>query len=314
MARSAHKNSRFSAYFINHAQVLLASLGRLYRQPVAALMTIAVIAIALSLPSGLFISIQNIVRLSAQWDSTTRITVYMQTDTTLEAARALRDRLSLNRYIAHIELIDRDTGLAQFKQASGFENALQYLDENPLPHVLIIQPELNPDKPDITQLLANQLKQEKQIALVQIDTAWVQRLFAILKIAQRGIWVISILLALAVLLIIGNTIRLDIQNRRAEIEVAKLIGASNAFIRRPFLYTGLCYGLLGGLLSWLLVSLSIWLIETPVQALARLYHSDFQLLGQSPQHAAFVILLSCLLGLGGSALAVSRHLKEIEPS
>ncbi len=309
-----HKNSRLTAYLVNHAQVTLASLGRLYRQPVASMMTIAVIAIALTLPTGMFIAVSNLGQLGSQWDSSTQITAYLQTGITGEQRQALLNRLRLHKAIEHIRLIDKDEGLKQFRQVSGFDQALQFLDENPLPDVFVIQPVTGGDLVATTASLLEQLRREKRIAHVQLDAVWVQRLFAILEIANRSIWVIGGMLGLAVLLIVGNTIRLDIQNRREEIEVAKLIGASNAFIRRPFLYTGLWYGLLGGLLAWLLTTLALWLIEPPVQSLARLYHSDFQLQGQNADQLAVLVTISCLLGLGGSMLAVSRHLKTIEPS
>ena len=164
------------------------------------------------------------------------------------------------------------------------------------------------------QHLLKELQAMKQVDIAQLDLQWVKRLYTMLEIAHRGIWVISLLLGLAVLLVVGNTIRLDIQNRREEIEVTKLIGATNAFIRRPFLYTGLWYGISGGILAWVLTSLSIGLLEDSVARLAILYNSGFHLSGLGFDEAMSLIGLSCLLGLSGSWLAVSRHLHEIEPS
>lgn len=314
MRKQQTRNSRLSAYLINHVQVMLASLGRLYRQPLAALMTIAVIAIALTLPTGLFIAVNNLSAASAQWDKSTQISAFLYPQVTRKQAETLVGRLRLNKSIQSIRLIDKETGLAQFKKHSGFNNALKLLDTNPLPIVLVIQPVTRPDQPALTTQLVAELEKEKSIELAQLDVQWVRRLYALLEIASRSIWVVGSMLALAVLLIVGNTIRLDIQNRREEIEVAKLIGASDAFIRRPFLYTGVWYGLLGGLLAWVLTSLSLLLIEGPVHELARLYHSDFQLNGPALSSTLALILISCILGLCGSWLAVSRHLKDIEPS
>ena len=314
MRRKHSKNSRFIAYVRNHVQVIFANLGRLYRQPLAAFMTIAVIAIALTLPTGLFVAVNNVTKLSTQWDGSTQISAFLHPYVNKKQALVLMDRLRLNKDIRSITLIDKETGLAEFKKTSGFNNALKFLDDNPLPIVLAIQPTLYPEQPHKINLLVKQLEQEKLIELAQLDIQWVKRLFTLLEIANRSIWVIASMLALAVLLVVGNTIRLDIQNRRAEIEVAKLIGASNAFIRRPFLYAGLWYGLLGGLLAWLLTSVSIALIEDPVHHLALLYHSDFRLAGPGFENILRLILISCALSLGGSWLAVSRHLKDIEPS
>ncbi len=313
--RSSHtRNSRFIAYLLNHAQVSLASLGRLYRQPVAALMTVAVIAIALTLPTGLFIAVNNLTQLSTSWDGSTRISAFLHPHVTKKQALVLMDRLRLNKDIQSIELIDKEQGLSEFKKTSGFKDALKFLEQNPLPNVLVIQPVLYPGQAVKTSQLLQQLEQEKLIEQAQLDIQWVKRLLAILEIANRAIWVIGCMLALAVLLVVGNTIRLDIQNRRQEIEVAKLIGASDAFIRRPFLYTGFWYGLLGGLLAWILTVTAMALIAEPVHRLAQLYHSEFRLAGPGLNNTLLLILISCTLSLAGSWLAVSRHLKDIEPS
>jgi len=159
-----------------------------------------------------------------------------------------------------------------------------------------------------------ELGKNKQVELAQLDVQWVKRLYTFLEIAHRSIWVISSMLAIAVLLVIGNTIRLDIQNRREEIEVSKLIGASDAFIRRPFLYTGLWYGIISGLLAWIITLFSLTMMEQPIHKLALLYHSDFRLSGLGTGNTISLILISCGLGLVGSWIAVSRHLKDIEPS
>ncbi len=314
MRKQKPGNSRITAYLLNHIQVMLASLGRLYRQPVATFMTVAVIAIALTLPTSLFLAVNSLSSLSSQWDSSTQISVFLYPQVDKRQAQLLVSRLRLNKNIRSIRLIDKKAGLAQFKKNSGFNNALKFLDTNPLPIVLIIQPVIDPDQPYITTQLVQQLKIEKRVELAQLDVQWVKRLFTLLEIASRSIWVVGSMLALAVLLIVGNTIRLDIQNRRAEIEVAKLIGASNAFIRRPFLYTGFWYGLFGGAFAWLLTSISIMLIEQPVHRLAILYHSNFSLSGPGISDIFTLISISCLLGLTGSWLAVSRHLKDIEPT
>lgn len=317
MRKTRTTHSRFSAYLLNHAQVTLASLGRLYRQPIATLMTTAVIAIALTLPTGLFVMVNSLSKLSNEWNNSAQISVYLYPQVNKQQAQNLVQHLRLNNNIRQIKLIDKKSGLQQFKKISGFNNALKYLDTNPLPIVLAIQPDLYQDQngqlADQTTQLVHQLEKNKLVEMAQLDEQWVKRLLTLLEIANRGIWIVGTMLALAVLLIIGNTIRLDIQNRHAEIEVAKLIGASDAFIRRPFLYTGFWYGLLGGLLAWLLTSTSLFLIGEPVHRLARLYHSNFSLHDLGANNVFTLLSISCILGLAGSWLAVSRHLKEIEP-
>lgn len=312
--RKDQKYTLVKSYLIHHLRVLIGSLGYLTRQPMASFMTSTVIAIALSLPTGLYLALNNIGGMSEGWDNSTQISLFLHTRTSIKEAEKLAKQLLQDNEIEFVNVISKQQGLEQFKKRSGFGNALKFLDNNPLPIVLTVQPVVDPEKPEMIPQLLEKLKQDKRVELAQLDMQWVKRLYAILEIAQRGIWVVGGLLGMAVLLITGNTIRLDIQNRRAEIEVAKLIGASNAFIRRPFLYTGVWYGLCGGLLAWLLTTLSLYLLEEPTQNLAVLYHSTFRLSGLSIGNIATLIGISCLLGLCGSWLAVGRHLSDIEPT
>ena len=314
MRHSPKKSSRLRAYFGHHLRVALASLGRLYAQPVATLMTAAVIAIALALPVGLYIALANVGQVSTGWDGSTQISLFLHTNVKQTEAQKLKRRLEKHKDIKKIEIIDKEKGLQQFKEISGFGEALKYLDDNPLPIVLVVHPRMLANQPDRTTRLVKELGKNKLVELAQLDVQWVKRLYMLIEIANRSIWVISSMLAIAVLLIIGNTIRLDIQNRREEIEVSKLIGASDAFIRRPFLYTGFWYGLIGGLLAWLITLLSLMMMEAPIHKLALLYHSDFRLGGLGAGNTLLLILISCTLGLIGSWIAVSRHLKDIEPS
>jgi len=314
VAKSRHQNSAVVAYLVNHLRVFIASLGHLTRSPVPTLMTSSVIAIALALPAGLYIALGNVGQLGGNWDDSAQVSLFMHRNVSLEQANDLAARLRLHRQIRSIKVISKEQGLAQFNEHSGFGDALKYLDENPLPIVLSVLPIVDPTRPTGIKTLVDELQKEKYVDIAQLDLQWVKRLYAILGIAQRGVWIIGSLLALAVLLIVGNTIRLDIQNRRDEIEVAKLIGASNAFIRRPFLYTGLWYGLLGGVMAWLLTMISLLLLDSPVSRLSSLYQSDFELSGLSLGNTFSLLLISCALGLCGSWLAVGRHLDAIEPS
>ena len=314
MRNNPQKNTLVMSYLIHHLRVFIGSLGYLTRQPISTIMTSAVIAIALALPTGLYLALINVGGMSEGWDDSTQISLFLHTSVSQKQAESLAKRLRLYKEIKHIEVISKKQGLKQLQKHSGFGDALKLLKSNPLPIVLAIKPAVDPENPEKISRLLNELKKHKLVELAQLDMQWVKRLYALLEIAQRGIWVIGSLLGLAVLLITGNTIRLDIQNRRAEIEVAKLIGASNAFIRRPFLYTGIWYGLCGGLLAWFLTATSLYLLEEPVQKLAFLYHSKFTLSGLSLSNIGTLIGISCLLGLCGSWLAVGRHLSKIEPT
>ena len=308
------RNAPVKAYFINHARTLIASLGLLTRNAMSSSMTIAVIAIALALPAGMYVMLNNLSNVSVGWDNSAQVSLFLKPNTSEKQASSLANKLKLWNGIESVKLIHKDNALEEFQRISGFGDAVEALGDNPLPHVLTVQPIVDPQRPDKIKHLLKELKQLKQVDMAQLDLQWVKRLYVMLEIANRGIWVMSLLLGLAVLLVVGNTIRLDIQNRREEIEVTKLIGATNAFIRRPFLYTGLWYGISGGIVAWILTSLSIGLLENSVGKLALLYNSDFTLSGMGFSEAMGMIGLSCLLGLLGSWLAVSRHLHEIEPS
>ena len=308
------RNAPFKAYLVHHLRSLIGSLGFLFRNGLSSGMTVAVIAIALALPTGLYVLLGNLSPVSVGWDNSAQISLFLKSGVSDKQADSLANKLRLYDDIEKVTLIHRDRALEEFQRVSGFGDAIEALGENPLPHVLAVQPRVDPRRPDKIDHLLKELRQLSQVDIAQLDLQWVKRLYAMLDIAHRGIWVISLLLGIAVLLVVGNTIRLDIQNRREEIQVTKLIGATNGFIRRPFLYTGLWYGISGGILAWILTSLSIGLVEDSVARLAVLYNSDFQLAGLQGDETLLLIGLSCSLGLLGSWLAVSRHLHEIEPS
>jgi len=297
-----------------HAQVALDSLGRLYRNRVSSLMTAAVIAIALAMPAGLYLLLDNLERLSGAWDGQASMSVFLKNSVPTSAAEELAKDLREWSEVSSVQLVTPDQALQEFSQRSGFADVLDTLDENPLPTVLIIMPAGDYSAPAAASALRDRFSRLPETELAQLDLQWVQRLAAILDIAHRITLIIGALLALAVLLVIGNTIRLEIQNRREEILVTKLIGATNGFVRRPFLYCGIWYGILGSLIAWLVVETGFWILSEPVSRLAGLYHSDFSL--ETLPFLLLGILLAggTLLGLLGSWLAVGRHLNAIEPT
>jgi cell division transport system permease protein len=293
--------------------VMLHSLGRLSRAPLATLMTAAVIGIAIALPGGLHTLVSNVRSLSGAWDGSASLSLFLTPKVDEAGARDLAQRLGAWPEVGTTRVIGRDEALAEFRRLSGFGEALDLLGENPLPVVLLLQPSRAAGTPEGAAALAERLGRLPEVEMAQLDLEWVRRLHAMTRTAERGIWVLVALLSLAVLLIVGNTIRLEINNRRPEIEITKLVGATNAFIRRPFLYDGLWYGLLGGLIAWLLISISLLLLQGPVAELAGLYDSQFDLAGLSFGGSLVVLGGSGLLGLAGAWLAVGRHLAAIEP-
>jgi cell division transport system permease protein len=304
--------SRLKAWAMHHLQSMVFSLGKIYRSPTSTLMTIAVIAITLTLPAGFYLFLKNLQHVSGDLKSTSQITLYLDMGLKLDKAREVEKRLRDNTLIADTRFISSSDALTEFKQRSGFGESLEQLQSNPLPHTIVVQPVIDIDTLTIKTLLAS-LQSLEEVDIAQLDTEWLERLYTIIEIAQRVVIIISLLFSFAVLLITGNTIRLDIQNRYQEIIVTKLIGATNAFIRRPFLYGGLWYGLFGGIISWLLVELSALTLSGPFSQLNLLYQSDFNLVTFSFADFMILIVSSTSLGLAGSWLAVARHLNEIEP-
>ncbi len=301
------------SYVLRHLQVFFYTLGELARAPFASFMSVAVIGTTLALPSGFYLLIDNIQRVSAGWEGQSRISLFLKRDTDERTATALAASIQRLPSVASVEYISPAQALAEFRRLSGFGEVLDALGGNPLPPVLLVRPSPAVDMPARLRLLLAELRERPGVDLAQLDLEWVERLHALLLLAQRAVAILAALLALAVTLIIGNTIRLAVLNRRDEIEVIKLVGGTDAFIRRPFLYSGVFQGVLGALLSWLLVSAALALLGGPIADLATLYASSFEPHGLDRQGVALLLGGGAVLGWLGSRIAVSRHLRAIEP-
>lgn len=300
-------------WLTRHLQTLVGSLGRLSRQPLANALTILVIGIALALPACLQVLVANVRAASGDWSTTVDISVYLKQSVVERDAGAVADRIRQRRDVGSVEFISADAALREFREFSGFGPALDALSENPLPHALVVRPAADFVTPAHVEALAEDLRRLPEIELVQLDTAWVSRLYAMLDLARRTALLVGLLLGVGVMVIVGNTIRLDIQNRREEIEVSKLVGGSDAFVRRPFLYSGVWYGLGGGLVAWLIVAIVVASLSSPVRRIAGLYGSDFALVGLGWQSGLGLMAIGVGLGWLGSFVTASRHLREIEP-
>lgn len=301
-------------YFARHAQVLVGSLGRMMRTPIATLMTMGVIAVALALPLMLGLFLQNARSATGNWNEAYDLSVYMDKKAGAARVQALAKQLQKRDDVAAVRVIGADQALEEFRRDSGFGKALDVLSDNPLPDTLVITPSLAASTPQGTAALKTAVAAMADVDTVQLDTEWVQRLHAILDLLRRVVMMTGGLLGIGIVLIVGNTIRLDILNRRAEIEVMKLVGASDGFARRPFLYGGIWYGLGGGMLALILVAAAAAWLARPVERLAFLYGSDFRLQGLSWSSAAGVLAVAVGLAWMGSWLAASRHIRAIEPS
>jgi len=302
-----------STWVARHLHALVSSAGHLARAPLATTLTVLVMALALALPLGLLVLVQNTRSATGDFSGAVGLSVYLRQEVTEPKARQLADAARARQGVARVELITADAALEAFRADSGFSAALAALEGNPLPHVLAVTPDPAASDTASVEALRRYLVAWPEVESVQLDTEWVSRFNAILDVLRRVLLIAATLLGAGVVAVVGNTIRLEIQNRRAEIEVTKLVGGSNAFVRRPFLYTGALYGLVAGLLAWCVVAVALRVLAGPAAELARVYGTEFNLQGPSWQNLGLLLLAGTGLGWLGAALASARHLARIEP-
>lgn len=313
LSQGATLNARLKMLTRLHKIEAKRGIADIFSNPISNFMTILVIAIALALPAGLQILLDNGKALSQGWDGASRISLYLKTELGEDKLENLAMQVRQTKGVAKVDIINQDQALSDFKERSGFAEAIAQLDANPLPPVLVVQPATTHASPQASELLLSEFEIIPEVELAQLDLDWVRKLYALLQLAEKAASALGLALAIAVLLIVGNTIRLSVQNRRDEIEVVKLVGATDAFIRRPFLYTGFWYGLLAGITCWIILTISLFWLQDPVANLAGLYQSQFSIQGLNWQQSLQLITASCFLGLLGSWLSVGRHIRQIEP-
>lgn len=302
---------RLRAWLESHQRAAGETLKQLALTPLGTLMTVAAIAIALALPAALHLTLANLQGLGGDWQRSAAISLFLKPEVDESKAELVAARLRTRTDLVSVEIISRDRGLAEFREYSGLDGALDVLEQNPLPVVLALYPVTSAGA-DLPRLLAA-LEVLPEADFARIDTQWAERLTAIGALLRQGMWLLVGFLTLAVLLVIGNSIRLEIENRRNEILIMDLVGATMAWIRRPFLYRGAWYGLFGGLLAWGLVTTAVLLLRAPVDRLAALYHTSFRVAGLSGPTTVALIAGSALLGVVGAWIAVGRHLRRIDP-
>ncbi|MDY7566984.1 permease-like cell division protein FtsX [Pseudomonas sp. RTC3] len=299
------------AWLEAHRSSVLDSVRRLGKQPIGSFFTCLVMAIALSLPMGLSLLLNNVERLGGSWQRAAQISLYLELNASASEGNALSEQIKRMPGVAEAEYISKDQALVEFQQQSGLGEALKELPQNPLPGVVLVTPN-EVDKPAL-EALRTRLAELPKVQQAQLDLVWVERLAAILKLGDRFVFGLTVLLVLALLLVIGNTIRLHIENRRVEIEVIKLVGGTDAYVRRPFLYMGALYGLGAGFLSWGVLAFGLDWLNDAVVGLAGLYGSDFSLAGVPLADGFSLLLGAVLLGYIGAWIAVARHLRELAP-
>lgn len=301
----------FRAWLENHKASFADSIKRLFGQPFGSLFTCLVMAVALSLPMGLSLLLSNVERLGGSWQRAAQISLFLKLDVSDARGEQLRQEIVALPDVADALWISREQALDEFQALSGLGEALRELPSNPLPAVIVVTPN-EIDKQRLERLQA-QLAEMPAVELAQLDLLWVERLSAILNLGNRFVFGLAVLLIATLLLVIGNTIRLHIENRRNEIEVVKLVGGTDGYVRRPFLYMGALYGLGAGLLAWGLLAFGLgWLNDTVVK-LSGLYGSNFSLAGVSIKDGVSLVIGAIFLGYIGSWLAVARHLRELAP-
>lgn len=304
---------RFVMFFVNHIRQALHSLGELWRQPAASLMTIGVLGLSITLPSTLYILVNNVEKISSGWQQASEISLFLHDRVNEQQSQQLIKRLGLWEEIDNVVFIPKQQALEEFEQLSGLGDAIAYLPDNPIPNVVVITPTQMHSSPTAAKILLEKLLNEREVDIGTLDIDWLERLYALVNVARELVNFIGVLLFMAVVLIIGNTIRLNILNKRDEIVVMKLVGATDAFIHRPFLYTGFWYGLLGGLIAWFAVLAILWWMDASITRFAELYQKQFSITGLDGTALLVMLGLSVLLGLLGSFISVQRHVRQIEP-
>lgn len=304
-----------AGYFERHAQTCVASLGRLVRAPVATLLTVGVIGAALAIPGCLYLLVHNARALGGTYSGALDMSLYLKLGEPETRARALAGEIARRPDVESTRVVPASEGLAQFREWSGFGTALDALKDNPLPHAVIVRPRAGgADVEGLLSRLKGSLSSLPGVDQVSVDAAWVRRFLSIVEVLRRALALLAVALGAAVLVVVGNTIRLDIDVRRPEIEVTKLVGGSDGFVRRPFLYGGLWYGLGGGLLAWLVTEAFALALAGPVARVAAAYGSTFALQGLDARAGLTLIAGGALLGWAGAYAAATRHLRGIEPS
>ena len=300
--------ARLGAWRDQHVYSLLSSLGRIVSKPFSTFLIVGVMAIAMALPLALGMVLLNVQRVSGNLQAAREMSVFLKPEITIEQAKSLAKKASARSDVETVTVVSPDEGLAEFRKLSDLAQSVDLLGSNPLPSVLKIRPR------DDGMALAEALKQWPEADVVQHDGEWRQRLNAWLSLGERMLKILSILFGLGVLLVVGNTVRLDIGTRREEIAVMQQLGATDGFIRRPFLYLGFWYGLAAGALA-LGLSLAAGLaLDERLRPLLASYDSRFELQGPDFRMVLALLASSAILGWLGAWLASGHHLRQTRPT
>lgn len=301
---------RVSGYFNRQLQTLGSALGKLAHHPFSTLLTALVIGVALSLPTGMYAALKNVASVSENWEGNIKVSVYLKMKTTDLQAASVRQKLAELAEVKHAKLITRD-GAKVIMEDQGFGSAMELLNFNPLPIAIEVLPkEITPDE---AEALVSHIEAMPLVKVVKVDKKWLERLQYIERMLEQGAMILAGLLVIGVLIIVGNTIRLDIRNQSDEIEVIKMVGGTDSFIRQPFLYTGFWYGVLGAVIAWIIVLTIAYFMGAAAADLAKTYSQNYQILTLNFFEVLALLGAGALLGWVGSLISVNRELKHIEP-
>lgn len=296
------------AWLAHHVHSFRTALQRFLDTPLATLFTVLVIGIAIALPAGFYLLLDNIRQAAGSRAPQSEISIFLQLDISTDNGRQFAAQLAQRPDVAAARFISREAALEQLRQ-TGLGDIVAGLPENPLPHAVVVTPKST--EVAALETLAGELRQKPDVDHVSVDSEWARRLDALLNLGQHIAWILAGVLGLAMAAITGNTIRLQIYAQRDEIEVARLIGATDRFIRRPFLYFGGLQGLCGGLMAWGLLTLALHFTQDNVSKLAAAYGSAFQLSGLSPEQGGLLLAAATLLGLIGAFFAVAHTQRSL---
>lgn len=299
-----------SGWFNQQFASLREAFYRLRGQPVAGLLNAVVIGIAVSLPTVLYVVLDNVQGATRQISREPQVSIFMATDATTEDVATVQRNLRALPEVGNTTLIPRDKALEELKSNSGVGDILSELDRNPLPDAFVAT--AADHDPKTLERIRDAAGKWPKVQHVQVDSEWARRLYAVLRVGQALVAVLATLLGAAVVAVTFNTIRLQILTRQEEIEVTRLIGATNGYIRRPFLYAGAVQGIAGAVVAYLLVALIAFWLNHHLSDLSVLYTGEFRLRGLTPVDIGLLLGLSGLLGWVGAWLSVSRHLWRLD--
>lgn len=314
--QTSHVGGDFSdklrAYRDLHAHALFSSLGRLVAARLNAVLTIIVLSISISLACGFYLLVENAEQLTSDLETSNQISLFLRDDVSLASATRLANGIKLDPSVQAVKIITKEQALKEFEEFSGFGEAIKALEKNPLPIVLQVIPKNSLEEGQNIETLVENFKQAGEVDFAQLDMQWVKRLQLMIEVAHVSVVLLGILLSLAVLFITGNTIRLELHTRKDEIVIAKLVGATNSFVQRPFLYSGFWIGFFSGVSAWFIVTIMMLILKQPVEKLSMLYNSSFHLQFMGFFETLALILLSSTLGVVGSWVVVRLQLQQMK--